>query len=79
MSSPKITVNLSGPWRLYQCAAPPHWDILGTVQRGDDVGALARSQVTGNLVMLRAHAASMLDQSKAEAALSAARIGGNAP
>lgn len=46
--------------------------MLGTVQRGDEIGALARNQHTGLLCMLRAGAVSTLDQRKAEAALLAA-------
>lgn len=64
-----------GPWRLYQHAVPPGWDMLGTVQRGDEIGALARNKVTGNLVMMRAGAVSVLDQRKALAALQAAQDG----
>jgi hypothetical protein len=64
-------VTPGGPWRLYQHAALPGWDMLGTVQRGDEIGALARNKATGNLVMMRAGAVSMLDQSKAQAALDA--------
>jgi len=67
-----LIVTPGGPWRMYQHATPPGWDMLGTVQRGDEIGALARSRETGNLVMMRAGAASMLDQRKARAALDAA-------
>lgn len=67
----RLTITPSGPWRLYQHAAPPGWEMLGTVQRGDDIGALARNRTTGVLVMMRAGAASMLDQRKAQVALSA--------
>lgn len=67
----RLTITPGGPWRLYQHAALPGWEMLGTVQRGDEIGALARSKTTGNLVMMRAGAASMLDQRKAEAALAA--------
>lgn len=49
--------------------------MLGTVQRGMEIGALARHQVTSNLVMMRAGAVSMLDQRKAAAALDAATHG----
>lgn len=49
--------------------------MLGTVQRGMDVGALARNRATGNLVMMRAGAVSMLDQRKAHAALGLAGVG----
>ncbi|MFD2755655.1 hypothetical protein [Comamonas terrae] len=68
----RLTITPGGPWRLYQHAVLPGWEMLGTVQRGDEIGALARNKQTGNLVMLRAGAASMLDQRKAEAALAAA-------
>ena len=67
----KLTINKDGPWRLYQHAVLPGWEMLGTVQRGDEIGALARNKATGNLVMMRAGAASMLDQRKAQAALDA--------
>lgn len=45
--------------------------MLGTVQRGDEIGALACNKSTGVMVMMRAGAASMLDQRKARAALEA--------
>lgn len=67
----RLTITPGGPWRLYQHAVPPGWDMLGTVQRGDEIGALARNRSTGNLVMMRAGAVSMLDQRKAQAALGA--------
>lgn len=68
----KLTITPGGPWRLYQHAAIPGWEMLGTVQRGDEIGALARAKATGNLVMLRAGAVSMLNQRKAAAAFAAA-------
>lgn len=71
----RLTVTLGGPWRLYQHAVPPGWDMLGTVQRGDEIGALARNKATGNLVLMRAGSVSMLDQRKAQAALQAAQNG----
>ncbi len=67
----RLTITAGGPWRLYQPVALPGWDMLGTVQRGDEIGALARNRATGNLVMMRAGAVSMLDQRKAQAALDA--------
>lgn len=69
----RLIVTLGGPWRHYQYVAPPGWEMLGTVQRGDEIGALARNLATGNLVMMRAGAASMLDQRKVQAALDAQR------
>ena len=67
----KLTVDATGPWRLYQWAEMPGWQMLGTVQRGCDIGALARNVQTGALVMMRAGVVSMLDQRKAAAALCA--------
>jgi hypothetical protein len=45
--------------------------MLGTIQRGMEIGALGRSAV-GVLAMLNAGAVSVLDQRKARAALEAA-------
>ncbi len=67
----RLTINAAGPWRLYQHVPLPGWDYLGTVQRGHDIGALARNQTTGILVMMRAGAVSSLDQRKVQAALDA--------
>ena len=67
----KLVVTTGGPWRLYQLNVPPGWEMLGTVQRGYEIGALARNQESGALVMMRAGAVSMLDQRKAAAALAA--------
>ncbi|GKS73680.1 hypothetical protein AVME950_02310 [Acidovorax sp. SUPP950] len=67
----KLTITRGGSWRLYQHAVLPGWEMLGTVQRGSEIGALARAKATGNLVMMRAGAVSMLNQRKAQAALDA--------
>ncbi len=64
----RLTVTPGGPWRLYQHQPPPDMQMLGTVQRGLEVGALARTQA-GLLVQINAGAVRMLDQRKAEAAL----------
>ena len=72
----QITITPCGPWRLYQHAPLPGWDMLGTVQRGAGIGALARNRATGNLIMMCAGAASMLDQRKAQAALQDAQNAG---
>jgi len=69
----RLTITPGGPWRLYQHAVLPGWEMLGTVQRGHEIGALARNTATGNLVMMRAGAVSMLDQRKALAALEVTR------
>lgn len=69
----RLEVTLGGPWRLYQLGTQPGWEMLGTVQRGFEIGAFARHRTTGNLVMMRAGAVSALDQRKAAAAMDAAR------
>lgn len=67
----RLAVTPNGPWRLYQHAVvPPGWEILGTVQRGFDIGALARNVRTGIYVMMRNGSVTMLDQRKVTAALS---------
>lgn len=68
----RLTVTPGGAWRLHQHTAPPGWEMLGTVQRGDEIGALARNKRTGILVMMRAGSGSVLDQRKAAAALATA-------
>jgi len=69
----RLQVTLGGPWRLYQHAVPPGWEMLGTVQRGVEIGAFARHRSSGSLVMMRAGGVSALDQRKAAAAMEAAR------
>ena len=64
----RIIVTVGGPWRLYQHTVPPGMQMLGTVQRGLEIGALARTQA-GLLVQVNAGAVRMLDQRKAEAAV----------
>ncbi|AVS80908.1 hypothetical protein C8237_07215 [Paracidovorax avenae] len=71
----KLTVTSGGPWRLYQHAVIPGWEMLGTVQRGDEIGALVRVKATGILVMMRAGIVSSLNQRKARSALEAAHRG----
>lgn len=67
----RLTITLGGPWRFYQYAAPVGWQMLGTVQRGMEIGALAESPA-GLLVQLNAGAVRALDQRKASAALQGA-------
>ena len=67
----RLIVTPGGSWRLYQHVAPPGMQMLGTVQRGLEIGALARTQA-GLLVQVNAGAVRMLDQRKAQAALDAA-------
>ena len=64
----RIIITVGGPWRLYQHQPPHGMQMLGTVQRGLEIGALARTQA-GLLVQVNAGAVRALDQRKAEAAL----------
>ncbi len=65
----RVTVVTDGPWRLYQRHVPVGWDMLGTVQRGLEIGALARNKETGEYAQMNAGAVSALDQRKVAAAL----------
>ena len=64
----RIIVTVGGPWRLYQHQPPHGMQMLGTVQRGLEIGALARTQA-GLLVQVNAGAVRALDQRKVEAAM----------
>lgn len=67
----RLTVTIDGPWRLYTHPLPG-WRMLGTVQRGMEIGALAQSS-GGALAQINAGAVRSLDQRKAAAAVEAAR------
>lgn len=67
-SRARLIVTVGGPWRLYQHQPPTGMQMLGTVQRGMEIGALARTQA-GLLVQVNAGAIRALDQRKALAAL----------
>ena len=62
----RLIVTIGGPWRLYTHAMSG-FEMLGTVQRGMEIGALARTQA-GLLVQVNAGAVRALDQRKAQAA-----------
>ena len=66
----RLVVSLNGPWRLYTHPMAG-WEMLGTVQRGMDIGALARSP-SGVLAQVNAGAVRSLDQRKARAAMAPA-------
>lgn len=68
----RITVDPAGKAGLYQHQSLPGWDVLGTVTRGADTGALIRNGHTGIYAMANAGVIRSLDQRKAEAALNAA-------
>ena len=63
----RLIVTVGGQWRLYTHAMCG-FEMLGTVQRGMEIGALARTQA-GLLVQVNAGAIRALDQRKALAAL----------
>lgn len=63
----RITVTPGGPWRLYTHPLAG-WEMLGTVQRGMDIGAIGRSPA-GVLAQINAGAVRALNQRKALAAL----------
>ena len=70
MNRDRLIVTPGGPWRLYTNPLQ-WWEMLGTVQRGMDIGALARSPA-GLFVQVNAGAVRMLDQRKARAAMASA-------
>ena len=65
----RLIVTVGGPWRLYTHATSG-FEMLGTVQRGIEIGALARTPA-GLLVQVNAGAVRALDQRKAQAAIAA--------
>ncbi len=65
----RLIVTVGGLWRIYTHAMSG-FEMLGTVQRGMEVGALARTSA-GLLVQVNAGAVRALDQRKALAALDA--------
>ncbi len=65
----RLIVTVGGLWRIYTHAMSG-FEMLGTVQRGVEVGALARTSA-GLLVQVNAGAVRALDQRKALAALDA--------
>lgn len=70
----RLAVTPGGPWRLYQHAPLPGWTMLGTVQRGMVIGALARS-AAGVYAQINGGAVRSLDQRKVQAALDAQATG----
>ncbi|WKD28667.1 hypothetical protein NDQ72_01585 [Halomonas sp. KG2] len=65
----RITVDPAGKAGLYQHQPLPGWEVLGTVTRGDDTGALMRNSHTGIYAMANAGAIRSLDQRKVAAAI----------
>ena len=64
----RYTVIIDGPWRLYARICPTGWMMIGTIQRGLEIGALALSPA-GLYVQVNAGSAKNLDQAKVKASL----------
>lgn len=64
----RYTIQLDGPWRLYQNTSLQGWKMLGTVQRGMEIGALGLSPA-GIYAQINAGAIRPLDQRKVAACL----------
>lgn len=63
----RLVVNLSGPWREH--ALPMDgWTMLGTVQRGQEVGALAQA-ADGSYAMVNNRRIQPLNERKVKACL----------
>lgn len=64
-------IEMNGNWHLYQ-AFPLHgWEIIGTVQRCGDIGALVKNLRTGLYAQANAGAIRSLDQAKVRNAMGA--------
>lgn len=64
----RYMVQINGPWRLYTRICPSGWQMIGTIQRGVDIGALAISPA-GIYAQLNAGVVRVLDQRKIMAAV----------
>jgi len=64
----RLTVILGGNWRLYTRRPPDGWEMIGTVQRGMEIGALAKSAL-GIYAQINAGAIQSLPQNKILAAV----------
>lgn len=63
----RLTVLVGGPWRLYTHPLAG-WEMIGTVQRGLEIGALGLSPA-GLYAQINAGAVRTLDQRKILAAM----------
>lgn len=71
----RITIEQPGKPRLYQLADIPGWEVIGTVTRAGDTGALVRNLNTGIYAQANAGAIRTLDQRKVLATLQASTDG----
>ena len=67
----RLAVVIGGNWRLYT-RRPDGWEMIGTVQRGMEIGALAKSAI-GIYAQINAGAIQSLPQNKVIAAIADAR------
>lgn len=67
----RYTAKTEGPWRLYTRVCPTGWQMIGTIQCGFEIGALALSPV-GIYCQINAGAVRAIDQRKVLAALQGA-------
>lgn len=67
----RYVVVFGGPWQLYTHPLPG-WGMLGTIQRGMEIGALGESP-SHELAQINRGGTKPLDQRKARAALDSAR------
>ena len=67
----RYTAKVDGPWRLYTLVCPAGWKMIGTIQRGLEIGALALSPV-GIYCQVNAGGIRALDQRKVLAAVQGA-------
>ena len=66
----RLAVDTNGNWRLYTHPLPG-WEMLGTVQRGLEIGALGKSPA-GIFAQINAGSVRSLDQRKIQAAINGA-------
>lgn len=64
----RYTIVIDGPWRLYTRICPPGWTMVGTIQRGFEIGALALLPV-GIYAQINAGVVRSLDHRKVIACL----------
>ena len=67
----RLTIERPGKPGLYQLAPLPGWEVMGTVEDADGIGALVRNQHTGVYCRANAGAIRSLPQRKVEAAMAA--------
>ena len=64
----QYTVTFGASWKLYTVKALPGWEMLGTIQRDHEIGALGKSPA-GLYAQINAGVIRSLDQRKVKAAI----------